>query len=136
MAFFNALCGGTPINHKLLRAAAASAGHEGAVQCLLQAGADVNARTKMGRNALHYAASKGHARVTMVLIEAGRASLPTHTITGAAYWTCLCCCPGELRQAHQIFVPLQGRMFGAWTSTKAHPYIVRVVLARKDWLKY
>jgi Ankyrin repeats (many copies) len=51
---------------------AASAGHEGAVQLLLEAGADVNARTKGGRSALHYAASKGHIRVAKILIEAGR----------------------------------------------------------------
>jgi ankyrin repeat protein len=55
----------------LLCGAAASAGHEGVVQLLLEAGADVNARTKRGCSALHYTASKGHIRVAKILIEAG-----------------------------------------------------------------
>ena len=58
----------------LLYAAAASSGHEGTVQLLLKGGADVNARTKGGRSALHYTASKGHIRVAKVLIEAGSTS--------------------------------------------------------------
>lgn len=41
------------------------------MQLLLKAGADVHARTRGGRSALHYAASKGHLRVAKVLIEAG-----------------------------------------------------------------
>ena len=62
--------------NSVLCTSAASAGHEGAVQILLGHGADVSARTKGGRSALHYAASKGHVRVAQVLSEAGARWLP------------------------------------------------------------
>lgn len=73
--------------------AAASAGHEGAVQFLLKAGADVNARTKGGRSALHYVASKGHARVAKVLIEAGINSLPQSFVSILTYGICVMLLP-------------------------------------------
>jgi outer membrane protein assembly factor BamB len=49
--------------------AAARKGDPAAVRKLLDAGADVNARTEYGATALHYACDKGHLEVVKLLIE-------------------------------------------------------------------
>lgn len=49
--------------------AAARKGDAAAVRALLDAGADVNAKTEYGATALHFAADKGHLAVVRLLIE-------------------------------------------------------------------
>jgi len=56
---------GTPLH------AAAAWGHGSAVEVILQAGADKNARGKRGHTALHSAAQAGHELVVKALVDAG-----------------------------------------------------------------
>jgi ankyrin repeat protein len=46
-------------------------GYDKIVMCLLQAGADVNARTFYGSTPLHFAARKGHVSIAAMLLQAG-----------------------------------------------------------------
>lgn len=50
---------------------AAHRGHEKLVSRLIQAGADVNASTPLGRTPLHVAASQGHGNIVDLLLEKG-----------------------------------------------------------------
>ena len=51
--------------------AAARKGDAAAVKALLEAGVDVNAKTRYGATALSYACDKGHVEVVKLLIERG-----------------------------------------------------------------
>ncbi|KAH7428538.1 hypothetical protein KP509_09G006000 [Ceratopteris richardii] len=50
---------------------AVSCGQLSIMEILLQAGADVSAKTTGGRTPLHYAASKGHTKIAEVLVASG-----------------------------------------------------------------
>lgn len=89
---------------------AASGGHEGTVQLLLGSGADARAVNNTGRSALHYAASKGHVRVSQILIEAGLVPLPPLQCTDLFEpWP-----RSWRRQALSCVAKLQPTFSGAW----------------------
>ena len=58
-------CAWTPLHYASRR------GHAKTAQALIQAGADINAKDKVGWTPLHYASSRGHAKTAQVLIKAG-----------------------------------------------------------------
>ncbi|CAI8025854.1 Ankyrin repeat domain-containing protein 29 [Geodia barretti] len=55
---------------------AARMGHIKTVQRLLELGADVNCKEKLGPTALHFAAEDGHSEVVKLLLRAGATDTP------------------------------------------------------------
>jgi hypothetical protein len=103
---------------------AAFEGYESIVEVLLERGADLNARTSKGRNALYYASRNGHPGVVKLLVDCARLNYLTPASAGAS-------CPAAQGAGASIFSASAAWRKGLKTLARPSPSKAAFLLDKK-----